>query len=121
MRLRRPPFIVPCLPLLALWACGPAPSKPQLVAELPPATTQSVRHNLANGAVPSPEEVTTGTISKAPDACEEFRRRLPWDWFQERLEVPENPGQPDGRKIHVFYYGKINAGTVPTVFFNGGP
>lgn len=54
-------------------------------------------------------------------ACKTFRAKIPDDWFQQLLEVPENPNAPDGVKIKIFYYGLIHPNTVPTVYYNGGP
>lgn len=53
--------------------------------------------------------------------CDKFRASLPADWFQGFVTVPEDPAQPGGAKISVFYYGKINPDSVPTMYFNGGP
>lgn len=57
----------------------------------------------------------------ADESCQKFKDKLPKDYIQDTIEVPEDPATPDGRKINVFYYGKIKAGVTPTVFFNGGP
>lgn len=40
---------------------------------------------------------------------------------QGKVEVPEDYNNPEGRKIEVFYYGRIRPGMEPVVFFNGGP
>ena len=60
-------------------------------------------------------------IIACADSCAEFKKTIPKDWFQDTIEVPEDPKNPEGQKIKVFYYGKITPGQTPTVFFNGGP
>lgn len=55
------------------------------------------------------------------ESCQEFRAKLPKDWFQNFIEVPEDPASPDGKQIKVFFYGKMVEGVTPVVFFNGGP
>jgi pimeloyl-ACP methyl ester carboxylesterase len=124
MKLRRPPRFVLSLLLPTLWIAGcgkPAPKQTHVTPSLPPATEEAIVQSLVNGVIPTPEEVKSGKIPPARKTCEEFRAGLPEDWFQELIEVPEDPAQPQGRKIRVFYYGMIHRGTVPTVFFNGGP
>lgn len=53
--------------------------------------------------------------------CENFLKKLPTDYIQGFVEVPENYSKPDGIKIKIAYYGKLISGQTPTVFFNGGP
>jgi pimeloyl-ACP methyl ester carboxylesterase len=60
-------------------------------------------------------------VGNAPDLCQQFKSELPKDWFQDTLEVPEDPANPNGRKIKIFYYGKLSTNSIPTMFFNGGP
>jgi len=40
---------------------------------------------------------------------------------QGHVTVPEDYSNPQGRQIKVFYYGRIQAGKDPVIFFNGGP
>lgn len=101
-----------------LSSCSPNVTQVQtLSAE----TEFRIAQNLRNGRIPSPEEVTSDNVGQAPDICEVFKSSLPRSWFQNTIQVPENPSQPNGRKINIFYYGKIRRGHIPTVFFNGGP
>lgn len=88
---------------------------------IPKVTREAIDQNLKNGVIPTPQQVKENKVEVVPDACTRFIQKLPDDWFREKIEVPENPHEPNGRKINVFYYGKINEGTVPTIFFNGGP
>ncbi len=60
-------------------------------------------------------------IVKCADSCAQFKKKIPSDWFQKTIEVPEDPENQAGRKIKIFYYGKINPGSTPAIFFNGGP
>lgn len=108
-------FQLLCVAALAT-GCAPKTTVPALDSNL----QNQVNQNLANGSVPSPQAVSSGSVTEAPSACDAFRKRLPADWFQGMLEVPENPAEPEGLKTHVFYYGKRGKGT-PTIFFNGGP
>ncbi len=101
-------------------ACTPS-SKPVEPEALPKETLDQVRQNLRNGVIPAPGAVKENNVPVAGDACEKFIAELPKDWFREKLEVPENPAEPTGRKIKIFYYGKIFPQSTPTIFFNGGP
>lgn len=101
-----------------LFSCSPQVTT---VRSLPPQTEVQLQQNLINGRIPTPEEVLNDDIETAPDACTSFKSSLPRDWFQQTLEVPENPEVPDGQKIHIFAYGKVNPHSVPSIFFNGGP
>ena len=101
-----------------LSSCGP---KDTPVKELPPALKNDINQNLQNGVIPTPQQVREGEIPPAVNLCEKFRKAIPDFWVQDFLEVPENPADPAGRKIKIFYYGKVKPGAVPTVFFNGGP
>ena len=53
--------------------------------------------------------------------CAQFTSKLPNDFFHDYLEVPENPAEPQGQQIKIFYYGKLVEGKTPIVFYNGGP
>lgn len=53
--------------------------------------------------------------------CGTFKTEIPKDWTQGTVIVPENPDDLDGKKIKVFYYGKVQPNKTPVVFFNGGP
>ncbi len=69
----------------------------------------------------SPATLAKSSSVVGNDACEAFRASLPSDWIQGFLSVPEDPSQEGGRRIRIFYYGRINAQSIPTVYFNGGP
>jgi hypothetical protein len=58
---------------------------------------------------------------EADDSCQSFRDRLPQNYLQGFVEAPEDYAHPEGRKIQVFYYGRLEDGKDPIVFFNGGP
>lgn len=110
--------LIPVTLILLLSACS---ARPQVVPSLSPSTQAQVNQNLKNGRLPAPSEVANNSVPTTPDACEQFRATIPTNWFQDTIEVPENPAEPLGTKIKVFYYGLIKPGTVPTIFYNGGP
>lgn len=85
------------------------------------ATKKNIEQNLAAGRIPSPMSIAENDVAVVPDPCVEFKENLPKDWQQGYLDVPEIPGDTEGRKIKIFYYGKINPEHTPVVFFNGGP
>lgn len=60
-------------------------------------------------------------LSPLDDECEAFKASLPTDFVKGYVTVPEDWSQPHGRKIKVFYYGRLEAGKEPVVFHNGGP
>ncbi len=78
-----------------------------------------VNEYLVYGQILSPEQYADA--ENLPNPCAEFRSKIPADWQQGYLDVPEIPSRPDGHKIKIFYYGKIDPLLPPTVFFNGGP
>lgn len=55
--------------------------------------------------------------------CEDFIASLPADYGKGYVAVPEDWGAPQGRKIDVFYYGRLRPGSGNPVVavFNGGP
>lgn len=55
------------------------------------------------------------------DPCGTIKEEIPKDWIQGTLQVQEEPGNDQGKKINIFYYGKIQKDKTPVVFFNGGP
>jgi pimeloyl-ACP methyl ester carboxylesterase len=102
-------------------ACSPRPSEPYLAAEVSPALVKKIRQNTENGRLPPPRALVDGDVPPVPTLCDQFRAKIPAGWFQDWIEVPEDPSQSDGQKIRVFYYGKLVPGITPSVFFNGGP
>jgi pimeloyl-ACP methyl ester carboxylesterase len=104
--------------LTALSACGKKTT--HTVKSLSNETKNDIQESLRNKHIPSRQEVADGVI-QFDDACEEFRKKIPSDWTQGLIEVPENPADENGQKIKVFYYGKIKEGVTPVVFYNGGP
>lgn len=56
------------------------------------------------------------------ETCAEYKAKLPAEYVQSYISVPEDYENPSGRQIQIFYYHNIktNGGT-PVVFFNGGP
>ena len=59
--------------------------------------------------------------SKDEDDCGDFVRTLPKNFQRGFVYVPEDETKPRGRKVKIFYYGRIEEGKSPVVFFNGGP
>lgn len=104
--------------LLLLASCGERNSK--TVKPLSEKQRNEISKSLQNQNLPSPNEIEDGTIAY-DDQCTEFKKNIPEDWFSGSLLVPENPEDPTGRKISIFYYGKIEPNKTPVVFFNGGP
>jgi pimeloyl-ACP methyl ester carboxylesterase len=60
-------------------------------------------------------------IAGQPGDCKEFIKTIPADYFHEWIKVPENPFEPEGRKIQVFYYGPKTLNENVVIFYNGGP
>lgn len=104
--------------LAGLSACGKKTT--HSVKSLSNETQNDIQASLRNKHIPSRQEVADSNI-QFDDACEEFRKKIPADWTQGLVEVPENPADENGHKIKVFYYGKIKEGVTPVVFYNGGP
>ncbi|NQZ57022.1 MAG: alpha/beta fold hydrolase, partial [Lentisphaeraceae bacterium] len=51
-----------------------------------------------------------------------FIKYLPEGFKHGWIEVPEDYGKPQGRKIHVFYcWRALNNKATPLIYFNGGP
>jgi pimeloyl-ACP methyl ester carboxylesterase len=61
--------------------------------------------------------------ASAQSDCSAFISQLPAGFIKGYVSVPENWGDPGGRKINVFYYGSRKAGEdrPAVLFFNGGP
>lgn len=57
----------------------------------------------------------------AADACAAFIKSLPHDVVRDYVDVPEDPKNPNGPRLKIFYYGKILIGREPVLFVNGGP
>ncbi len=60
-------------------------------------------------------------FSGRPGDCRQFIKNLPSTYFHDWLTVPENPSEPDGAKINVFYYGPKVLNKNVVIFYNGGP
>lgn len=60
-------------------------------------------------------------VSGKPGDCKAFIKALPENYFHDWMTVPEDPSQPDGNKISIFYYGDKNSELPRVMFFNGGP
>lgn len=104
--------------LLIFSGCGQKNSK--TVTPLSEKEQRQISESLLNQNLPSPNEILNGTVTY-DDKCADFQKKIPSDWITGSLEVPENPEEPQGRKISVFYYGKLEKNKTPVVFFNGGP
>lgn len=103
---------------LALTACG---KKSTEVQSHSPELQKQIGQNLENGRLPRADEVANGAVPAAANACEKFRARIPKDFIQDFIQVPEDPANPSGQKIKVFYFGKVIPNSVPIFFINGGP
>ena len=79
------------------------------------------RANSPDGTSSPSGQVRALVTGEADLDCDRFRKTIPADWFQGIVRVPENPADTSSPTIRVFYYGKINANSIPTVYFNGGP
>ncbi len=60
-------------------------------------------------------------FSGRPGDCKEFIASLPSTYFHDWLSVPENPFDPSGLQINVFYYGPNQLDKDLVLFYNGGP
>src|SRR5438045_916194 len=66
-------------------------------------------------------------LTVASESCSTFVKRLQSEFatvpgaFYDFILAPENPGDPTGKQIKIFYYGRMVKGSTPVVFFNGGP
>ncbi|MGE4130002.1 MAG: alpha/beta fold hydrolase [Bdellovibrionales bacterium] len=60
-------------------------------------------------------------LAKDNPSVRDFLRELPQDVFHGILTVPENWSQPEGRKIRIFYYGRLVSGRPPVLVIPGGP
>jgi pimeloyl-ACP methyl ester carboxylesterase len=69
---------------------------------------------------PPPPTAHVSSESSA-QACQDFVSKLPAEYFHDYVTVPEDPSDPNGNQIKVFYYGRLTPGKTPIVFFNGGP
>ena len=96
-----------------LLACTPKQSENKIQIE--PLTEKEIKavHVSLQTGMPLDEALNLN------DSCEDLP--LPADFSKGFIEVPEDYNNPQGRKIQVFYYGKLEAGKDPVVFYNGGP
>ena len=80
---------------------------------------QAIRNQLLTGQAPVESETSLRDSGNEDDTCE------PPTFFglnkQGYVTVPEDYSNPTGRQIKVFYYGRVQPGKDPVVFFNGGP
>lgn len=82
------------------------------------AEIRAIHHSLATGQ-PYNESKVLRDAADEDTACE-----IPAFFGMNRqgyVTVPEDYDNPNGRQIKVFYYGRVQAGRDPVVFFNGGP
>jgi pimeloyl-ACP methyl ester carboxylesterase len=75
---------------------------------------RAVQLSLQTGV--APEAVRPRIKDETCSAPDFFGRNI-----EGRVAVPEDYNNPDGRKIQVYYYGRLQAGKDPVVFYNGGP
>lgn len=104
------------LALVAL-TFGCAKKQDEAKIEIKPLTAKEIRavHVSIQMNIPLDEALTMA------DTCQEFRESLPKNFVQGFVEVPEDYENPNGRKISVFYYGRLEKNKAPVVFYNGGP
>lgn len=75
---------------------------------------------MADGLI-SPDFVPAMSKS-ASSKCEIFKTRIPENWVQNTISVPEDYSNPSSEKIEIFYYHRhLKSTDIPVVFFNGGP
>lgn len=91
------------------------------VPKLPRATQERINHHITNESIPSWRDIIGNQVPAAPEKCESFMTSIPPLWSFGTIEVPEDPSDPDGRKVSVFYYGDTTRPGTPVVFYNGGP
>lgn len=122
-------FALTLLATAAVGACSRGPSADAI--QIDPVSRREARSlalRIRSGNVPLPSEEKSETPEIPEDIspeCQTFLGEIPKYFFKGFVEVPENWDLPDGRKIKVFYYGKLEGNDrrrqKPVVFFNGGP
>jgi pimeloyl-ACP methyl ester carboxylesterase len=100
--------------LFTLAACGAKNSKDAKTIQVAPVSDQearALRLNLETG-------LPTESFLDQDNFCSN-----PMDTITHHgtVTVPEDYSKPDGRKIKVFYYARLQEGQTPVVFYNGGP
>lgn len=102
------PFLALAIAAIALSACTKM-SGPRAAAQAPRTPAPGVT-------------LYVSTDNDTQAECNEFRNKLPENYFQDFVEVPEDWNNPEGHKIKIFYYGRMPAdGQTPLLFLNGGP
>ncbi len=100
---------------LGLSACEKKSVKTEVrIAPVSPAETRSILLNLRLGR-------SLDDIQPLQDDCKSFQDGLPSNYIKGFVTVPEDYDNPRARQIKVFYYGRLEKGKDPIVFFNGGP
>lgn len=112
-------FFVLFINLLITAACEKNSS--ESVKTLTPGQKYNVQQALSVGQFPRPGELIPDGPAEYEQQCLSFLKTLPSDFIKDWVLVPEDYSNPNGFKIKVFYYGKIEQGQTPIAFFNGGP
>lgn len=108
-------------------ACSkPGTTEPKVI-KIPKAeqyTTQEkeliYQETMADGLI-APDYIPSASKA-ASSKCEIFKAKIPENWVQNTIVVPEDYANPEGEKIEVFYYHRhLKTTDIPVVFFNGGP
>lgn len=85
----------------------------------------AIRSLAQAGIFLGPGDEIPSQLPSKEERCAERIAALPKDYIHGWLEVPENPADVEGRKISVFYYGRVvadpNLKQDVTIFYNGGP
>lgn len=96
-------------------------SLPKPVPTLTAGQKYNVLQSISMGQFPKPGELIPDAPAEYEEQCLSFIKTIPNDYVKDWVLVPEDYQNPNGYKIKVFYYGKIQPGVTPIVFFNGGP
>lgn len=108
-------LVLRCLAILtgALGLSGVGIAKETALQPAEPGQARAIRLAISKGR----DLATASQVS----SCSEFVAALPTDFRSGTIVVPEDWNKPQGRKIHVFFYGQLDSGKTPVMFFNGGP
>jgi pimeloyl-ACP methyl ester carboxylesterase len=108
--------------LIGLQATANAQQSTQQEVRIKPLTKSEIRaihQGLLTGQAPQMPDLTRDNGNGTDTQCQ-----IPAFFGLNRqgyVTVPEDYENPTGRQIKVFYYGRVQAGKDPVVFFNGGP
>jgi pimeloyl-ACP methyl ester carboxylesterase len=109
-----------CVSISCFAACTKVHTTTEVVQSPGKSIAGYIRSRVMMGNPVGPDEVIDPDAATREQNCKDFQSQNNFD-IKDYIEVPENPDDPEGRKIKVYYYGKIRSGKTPVVFFNGGP